>query len=100
MLTVYHPEIIKRIVFFAFIYEGAKDFSSVAGRMSFKVSNGERIFLALNNPEPNLSFCTAASIINRGSTVKITKEEKYFPNHQAADNYYKFGFNWRYGTKN
>ena len=98
-MTVYRPEMIKRIIFFALIYEGAKDFKSVGGKMSFKVSNGERVFLELNNPDRDRSFCVAASIICNGSTVKITKEEKYFANHTSADNHYRFGFNWRYGSK-
>ncbi|MDJ0572366.1 MAG: hypothetical protein QNJ53_25440 [Pleurocapsa sp. MO_192.B19] len=98
-MTVYRPEIIKRIMFFAMIYEGAKDFQSVGGRMSFNVSNGERVFLELNTPCANRSFCAAATITNHGSTVKITKEEKYFTNHQAADRHYRFGFNWVFGSK-
>ena len=98
-ITVYRPEMIKRIVFFAFIYEGAKDFQSFGGRMSFDISNGEKVFLELNNPDRNSTFCAAATIVNRGSNVKITKEERYFKNHISADKYYKFGFNWKFGSK-
>lgn len=104
--TVYRPKMIKRIVFFAMIYEGANDFQSVAGGMSFRVGNDERVCLKLNNPardktrrKPNRSFYAAASISCDSSTIKITKNKKYFKNHLAADNHYRFGFNWKYELK-
>lgn len=98
-MFVYRPETIKRIMFFALIYQGAADFRSVGGRMFFKVSNGEEIYLELNNPDANRPFCAAAMISNLGSQVSILKEEKYFKDHQEADKYYRFGFRWTAGSK-
>ena len=98
-MTIYRPEMIKRVMFFALIYQGAKDFQSVAGQMTFQISNGEQIHIKLNNPDRDRPFCAAAMISNLGSQVKIIKEERYFQGHQAADNYYKFGFQWQAGSK-
>lgn len=98
-MIVYRPETIKRVMFFALIYEGAKDFQSVGGRMSFKVSNGEEVYLELSNPDANRCFCAAAMISNLGSKVNVIKEEKYFSGHKQADDYYKFGFQWVAGSK-
>ena len=99
MLTIYRPEMIKRVMFFALIYQGAKDFQSVDGRMTFQINNGEQVNLRLNNPDLNCPLCAAAMISNIGSQVKIIKEERYFQGHQLADKYYKFGFQWRAGSK-
>ena len=98
-MTIYRPEIIKRVMFFALIYQGAKDFQSVDGRMTFQISNGERVNIKLNNPDRNRPFCAAAMISNLGSEVKIIKEEKYFQGHKPADDYYRFGFQWIAGSK-
>ncbi|EAZ88093.1 tellurium resistance protein TerA [Crocosphaera chwakensis] len=98
-MTIYRPETIKRVMFFALIYQGAKDFQSVDGRMIFQISNGEKIYIKLNNPDYERPFCAAAMISNLGSQVKIIKEERYFQGHKFADDYYKFGFEWVPGSK-
>ena len=98
-MTIYRPEMIKRVMFFALIYQGAKDFQSVDGRMTFQISNGEQVHIKLNNPDRNCPFCAAAVISNIGSQVQIIKEERYFRGHQPADKYYKFGFRWQAGSK-
>lgn len=98
-MFIYRPDTIKRVMFFALIYQGTPDFKSVGGRMLFKISNGEEIYLELNNPDTNRPLCAAAMVSNLGSQVTILKEEKYFSNHQEADKHYHFGFNWVAGSK-
>lgn len=98
-MYVFRPDLIKRVMFFGFIYQGVPDFKSVKGRMFFKVSNGEEVHLELNNPDSNRPFCSAALIKNIGSQVIILKEEKYFTGHQEADQSYGFGFSWTAGSK-
>lgn len=98
-MFIYRPDTIKRVMFFALIYQGARDFSSVGGRMFFKISNGEQVYLELNNPDVNKPFCAAAVISNIGSQIVILKAEKYFSGHEAADKNYGFGFRWVAGSK-
>ncbi len=98
-MTIYKPQTIKRVMFFALIYQGASDFSSVGGQMFFKISNGEEVYLELNNPDSNRTFCAAAMVNNLGSQITILKEERYFSGHQEADKFYRFGFNWVAGSK-
>lgn len=98
-MYLFRPDLIKRVMFFSFIYEGADDFQSVRGRMFFKISNGEEVYLELNNPDGNRSFCAAALIENINSQITIVKEEKYFSDHQGADAHYGFNFRWQYGSK-
>lgn len=98
-MYIFRPDLIKRVMFFAFIYEGVADFKTVRGRMFFKVSKGEEVYLELNNPDSNRKFCAAAMLSNIGSQVAIIKEEKYFTGHQDADQHYGFGFKWVAGSK-
>jgi tellurite resistance protein TerA len=98
-MFVLKPELVKRIMFFALIYEGAPNFQSVGGRMTFKISNGEVITLSLNNPDSSSTFCAAAIFENRNGEYFLRKEEMYFPGHEVADRHYGFGFRWQAGKK-
>ncbi|MEG3985949.1 TerD family protein [Microcoleus sp. S28C3] len=98
-MYILRPDLIKRVLFFGFIYSGVGDFETVRGRMFFKISNGEEVHIELDNPNRNRSFCGAAMIQNTGSQIVIVKKERYFKGHEEADRYYGFGFNWHRGTK-
>lgn len=98
-MRVFKPELVKRILFFGLLYAGANDFSSVNGKMFFKISNGEQVNLDLDNAGMNKQFCAAALIENKNGNLTISKEAKYFHGHSDADRYYGFGFTWRAGSK-
>ncbi len=98
-MVIVRPDTIKRVLVFALIYQGAKDFRTVNGRMHFKMSNGEEIRIELDNPGENQLFCAAAMIQFTEAGVVMTKEERYFNGHRAADDHYGFGFQWTTGSK-
>lgn len=98
-MYLYKPSTLKRVMFFALIYQGANDFRSVSGRMFFKIGNGDLVTLELNNPSSNTRLCAAALITNQNQQIAISKEERYFAGHQQADAFYGFGFTWKAGSK-
>jgi len=98
-MNVFKPELVKRILFFALIYEGAPDFITVKANMFFKISNGEQVKLMLDNAGNNKKFCAAALITNINGKLEIQKEARYFDGHQLADRHYGFGFKWTVGSK-
>lgn len=98
-IYIFKPDLIKRVMFFAFIYQGTHDFKSVQGRILFKISNGEEVSLEFDNPHSNRRFCAAAMIKTIGSEVVISKEEKYFTHHEEASKNYRFGIKWTAGSK-
>ena len=98
-IYIFRPDLIKRVMLFALIYHGTRDFKSVQGRMFFKISNGEEVSLELDNPDSNRRFCAAAMIKTIGSQVVISKEEKYFAHHEEASKNYRFGIKWTAGSK-
>ncbi|WP_414624135.1 hypothetical protein [Calothrix sp. CCY 0018] len=98
-IYIFRPDLIKRVMFFALIYQGTSDFKSVQGRILFKISNGEEVFLELDNPDSNRRFCAAAMIKTVRSQIVISKEEKYFADHEEASKNYRFGIKWTAGSK-
>lgn len=93
------PDLLRRAMVFAMIYEGAADFTSVGGRMTIKDQEGNETLVQLNNPDSNRTFCSICTLANAGSVVTITKEERYFRGHKDADAHYQFGFRWTAGSK-
>lgn len=98
-LYIFRPDLIKRVMVFALIYEGAKDFTSVGGRLTIKDPDGNEILVNLNNPDANHSFCSICLVTPSGGGVSIQKEERYFGGHRDADQHYQFGFRWSAGSK-
>jgi tellurite resistance protein TerA len=99
-LFIERPDLIKRVMIFAYIYEGAKaGFQGVEGRMSMTDPAGNEIKLSLNNPDAQLTFCCVALIEQINGEVSIRKDEKYFQHHEKADEHYRFGFRWSAGSK-
>ncbi|QLG11684.1 TerD family protein [Deinococcus sp. D7000] len=98
-LIIFRPDLIHTVVIFAFIYQGTSDFTKVNGRLTLKDPRGNEITVQLSNPDMRRTFCAIASIENVGGEVKITKEERYFKDHQEADQHFGFGFRWTAGSK-
>ncbi|MGH9156017.1 MAG: TerD family protein, partial [Acidimicrobiales bacterium] len=98
-LYILRPDLIKRVMVFALIYEGAKDFTSVGGRLTVTDPDGNEILVQLNNPDANHPFCSICLVTQSGGGVAIQKEERYFRGHRDADQYYQFGFSWSAGSK-
>jgi tellurite resistance protein TerA len=99
-LFIERPDLIKRVMIFAYIYEGAKaGFQGVEGRMGMTDPAGNEIKLSLNNPDDRLTFCCVALIQQIHGEVSIRKDEKYFQHHEQADQHYGFGFRWSAGSK-
>ncbi len=95
-IFVYKPKIVKRVLFYTYIYEGVSDFNfnSVDAKMFFKISNGEIVTLKLDNGTPYMRYCAAALFTNINGQFILQKEAKYFPSHLEITQYYRFGIQW------
>jgi tellurite resistance protein TerA len=98
-LYILRPDLIDLVMVFGFIYEGARDFTEVGGRMTIRDHVGNEILVHLGSPDRNLTFCAICTVRKVGETVEVTKEERYFSGHLDADRHFGFGFNWRAGKK-
>lgn len=98
-LYLLRPDLIRKVVLFALIYEGTANFSTVHGQMSIKDDTGTEIQIKLDNPDARLKFCAVALIEARDAGLEIVKEERYFAGHRFCDQHYGFGFDWVAGSK-
>lgn len=98
-LTIFRPDLVDFAVIFAMIYEGAKDFTTVNGRLTIKDQQHNEITIRLDASSPRLTFCVGCRFKNTGSAFDLAKEERYFTGHQEADRHYRFGFRWKAGAK-
>ncbi|SLM29406.1 putative Tellurium resistance protein terA [Desulfamplus magnetovallimortis] len=98
-LRIYKPENLDFIMIFAMIYKGAKNFTTVNGRVTVTDQEGNEVYIKLDAPDPRYAFCAACSFKNTGSGLDLTKEELYFSSHREADRHFGFGFDWVKGSK-
>jgi tellurite resistance protein TerA len=98
-LYILRPDLIEKVMVFAFIYEGAANFSTVNARLVLHERDGSETLIRLDAPRAGANFCAICVISRTPSGVDVTKETRYFSGHKDADAAYGFGFNWTRGSK-
>lgn len=98
-LYINRPELIRRVMVFSLIYDGAANYAAVNGRLTIKDHQGNEILVPLSNPDAARTFCSICLIERTGTGVVIRKDELYFRGHDQADGHYGFGFRWVAGQK-
>jgi len=98
-LYIQRPDLIEKVLVFAFIYEGAANFSNVNGRLVLHERDGSETLIRLDAPRAGATFCAICLISRTPSGIDIVKETRYFQGHKDADQTYGFGFNWTRGSK-
>ena len=90
---------IKRVLIFAFIYEGVPNWAQTDGRVIISTPNQPDIEIRIDATGSDQNFCVIALLENRGESLKVSKEVSYFRGHRQADEEYGFGFKWKPGRK-
>ncbi|HCF18165.1 MAG TPA: stress protein, partial [Rhodospirillum rubrum] len=90
---------IKRILVFAFIYDGAPNWAAADGVATVKIPGQPDIEVRLDNPASGQGMCAIALIEKDGGKLKVTKEERYFRGHKDMDETYRWGLRWVSGSK-
>ncbi|MES2708897.1 MAG: TerD family protein [Verrucomicrobiota bacterium] len=98
-LYVFRPDLIERVLVYAYIYEGAANFNTVNARLTFKEKDGSETLVRLDSPGSGATFCAIAMISRTAPGVELVKETRYFKGHRDADAQYGFGFQWSRGSK-
>lgn len=98
-LFILRPELVEKVLVFAFIYEGAANFSTVNGRLTLREQDGSETLVRLDAPNSGATFCAICLITRTPSGVDVIKEARYFRGHRDADQHYGFGFQWTRGSK-
>ena len=90
---------IKRVLIFAFIYEGVPNWAQTDGRVIISTPDQPDIEIRIDATGGDQNFCVIALLENRGESLKISKEVSYCRGHRQADEKYGFGFEWKRGRK-
>lgn len=90
---------IKRILIFAFIYDGVPNWAAADGVATVKVAGQHDIEVRLDNPISGQGMCAVALIENDKGKLKVTKEERYFRGHLEMDKAYRWDLRWVAGSK-
>lgn len=94
-----HWNDIKRVMIFAFIYEGVPNWAQTDGRVVINTPDQPEIEIRMDATGSNQNFCVVAMLENNNGSLNISKEVNYFQGHRLADDAYGFGFQWKAGRK-
>jgi len=91
---------IKRILVFAFIYEGAPNWAAADGVVTLFPVSGPEIEVRLDEAESGTPTCVIALLENKGGELTVRREVQYIRGGQAdVDRAYSWGMEWARGRK-
>lgn len=91
--------VFKRVLIFAFIYEGAPNWAQANGGVTIKMPGQPELEARMDSHDSNKGMCAIAMLENDGGTIKATKLVEYFAGHPEMDRRFGFGFKWKAGSK-
>lgn len=94
-----HWRDIKRILVFAFIYEGAPNWHATDGIVTIYVPGQPEIEVRMSEEGGQQSMCAVALIENVSNSVRVSREVRFFNGHEKMDKAYGWGMNWVAGEK-
>ncbi|WP_033541744.1 TerD family protein [Planococcus sp. CAU13] len=90
----------KRILVYAFIYEGAANWAEVDGIVTLKQQSGPDIEVRLDEHRKGKRMCAIALLENvNDETMSVKKVVEYFNGHKEMDRAFKWGMRWSAGSK-
>lgn len=90
---------IERLLLYVYIYDGAKDWSSVRPQIQVRVPGEQPMVVTLNARRPEMSVCAVAGLENIRGGIKMTSYLEYFPGHAEMDRAFGYGLSWETGVK-
>jgi tellurite resistance protein TerA len=89
----------KRILLFAFIYEGIPNWAAADAVVTIKSPGQPELTVKLDSPAARQGMCAVAMLENDGGRIRITKLADYHTGHKELDQAHQFGFRWTTGSK-
>ena len=91
---------IKRILVFTFIYEGAANWKEANGVVTIKCPGSQEIIVRMDEYGSNLPMCAIALLENHNDeTFSVEKIVKFYQNHRFMDQDFHWGLRWVPGRK-
>jgi tellurite resistance protein TerA len=90
---------IKRVLVYAFIYEGVPNWKETDGIVRVLVPGQPEVEIRMNEFEQDGSMCAVVGIDNHNGQVRVSRQVTFFSGHKALDKQYDWGFRWTAGRK-
>lgn len=96
----HHWEKMKRVLVFAYIYEGTPAWDKANAVVTLKAPNQPEIQVKLDNPARGEFMCAIAMLENNNGSLQVRKEVRYIKGDQMhLDRAYNWGMRWKQGSK-
>ncbi|MGW6693101.1 TerD family protein [Rhodococcus sp. NPDC054953] len=90
----------RRILIFAYIYQGAPNWSQANGVVTLFPTSGPQVEVKLDSADNQAISCAIAMLQSNGRELTVTREVRYIRGAQKEiDEAYGFGMNWTAGRK-
>jgi len=91
---------LKRVLIYAFIYEGAPNWAAAGGIVTMFPQGGAPIEVRLDEAAGDRRFCAIAMLTNDGGSLRVDREVNYVKGTQRnLDEAYGWGLQWAAGRK-
>ncbi|WP_347902882.1 TerD family protein [Pseudomonas purpurea] len=90
---------IKRILVYAFIYEGAPNWKATDGVVTIYVPGQPPIEVRVSEEGGRQGMCAIALLENDAGAVKVSRRVDFFRGHSDMDKAYGWGMKWSAGSK-
>ncbi|QZI72205.1 TerD family protein [Pseudomonas protegens] len=90
---------IKRILVYAFIYEGAPNWGQTDGVVTIFIPGQPEIEVRLNEEGGSLGCCAIALLENDNGAVKVSRRVDFHRSQEPMDKAYSWGMRWSAGSK-
>lgn len=95
-----NPAAIRRILVFAYIYEGTPRWADANAIVTLTPANGPEIEIPLDTHDDRSRMCAIALLENQGGEIVVRREVRYIDGSQSAlDQAYGWGLQWVAGKK-
>ncbi len=99
-VNLQHVAEIRRILVFAFIYEGVPNWAAADAVVTLHPAAGAEVTVRLDEHDPRSPLCAIAMLGNVGGDLQVHREVRYIQGSQRElDQAYGWGMRWGVGRK-
>ncbi len=92
--------LIRRILVYTFIYDGAANWREANGVVTVRCADGQEIIVRMDEYGSNLGMCAIALLENdHDETLSVEKVVRFFKGHNQMDDAFHWGLRWIRGKK-
>jgi tellurite resistance protein TerA len=100
LIDLRHTAHIRRILVFAFIYEGTPNWGAADAVVTLIPAAGPEVEVRLDEHDPRARLCAIAVLENQGGQLVVNREVRYVHGGQdVLDRQYGWGMDWAPGRK-